>query len=339
MSDELHKVRIGVVGCGKMGLLHTSLLNTIKGVTILGVSDKNKTIRKYIKKVLNNIIVAEDAEDLCKVGVDAIYVTAPISAHFPVIKTVCSYDPKIAIFTEKTLTNSYQESLQVCNLIKGRSAPAMVGYHKRYAVTFTKAKSLLENCAIGEVYSFEAYAFSEDFLMVDKRSAAGSRGGVLRDLGSHSIDMAFSLFGDMDVRPLSVNENSFGVATRADRPISFGLKTLNDGVAGIVRVSWSTPGYHKPEVGFSILGSKGRLIVSDDKVSLVLNGAQDEQRWSRQSLNDNVPFLLAEPEYFREDEHFIDAIRTGSMTIPTNFESAMKVDRIISQVESTETVI
>ena len=52
----------------------------------------------------------------------------------------------------------------------------------------------------------------------------------------------------------------------------------------------------------------------------------------RQDLNDNVPFLLAASEYYREDEHFINSIIGNSKANP-DFSEAAKVDYLIEEIE------
>ena len=54
-------------------------------------------------------------------------------------------------------------------------------------------------------------------------------------------------------------------------------------------------------------------------------------QWHRHDLNDNVGFLLGAPEYFREDEYFVDSILNGVSAEPS-FETASKVDYVIGKV-------
>jgi predicted dehydrogenase len=322
--------RIGVVGVGKMGLLHASLLSTLPDVEIAAFCDSNETILKYVKKLKPGVIVVKDIEDLCKLGLDAIYVTTPIPTHFNIIKSILARDKRVGIFTEKTLANTFRDSEELVKLTQNCGAPVMVGYHKRFAVTFRKAKSLIEEKVLGEIASFEAYAYSEDFVMATSSKSAGSRGGVVKDLGSHCIDLVISYFGGLEVDNLS-GKNARGKQNPALNPVSFDAFT-KDGKRGHFEVSWSALGYHKPEVGISVRGKDGMLNVNDDRLSLKLNGDRESQ-WSRHTLNDNVPFLLAEPEYFREDEQFVKSIRNKE-GILSNFESASKVDYVIDKVEA-----
>ena len=84
------------------------------------------------------------------------------------------------------------------------------------------------------------------------------------------------------------------------------------------------------EVGFTVVGSGGRLFVNDDEIRLVQLKGKSLQ-WYRQDLNDNVSFWLGLPEYYREDLHFVDSLRSGTQASP-DFSSAAKVDKIVDEV-------
>jgi hypothetical protein len=87
-----------------------------------------------------------------------------------------------------------------------------------------------------------------------------------------------------------------------------------------------------PEFGLVIRTSKGLVKVDDYKVELELNGGK-LLKWYRQNLDDNVSFLLGEPEYFREDKYFIESILNGRDVEPS-FSTASKVDWLIDQVKN-----
>ena len=70
--------------------------------------------------------------------------------------------------------------------------------------------------------------------------------------------------------------------------------------------------------------------VNDDILELNLNEGKS-RKWYRHDLGDNVDFLLGAPEYYREDENFVDALHKGRVAEPS-FRNAAKVDYIIDQV-------
>jgi predicted dehydrogenase len=324
---EYDSVKVAVVGLGKMGLLHTGILNTLDGVELAAVCDKSGLIRRFFKKLLGEVQVVDDLEKLSDLGLDIVYVTTPIPSHFPVVRGI--YSRRIArnVFVEKTLASSYHEAEDICRLAQDSGGAGMVGYMKRFAVTFKKAKELLDQGALGDVASFDAYGYSSDFLGLERGSGpSGSRGGVLADLGSHVIDLALWFFGDLEVD--SVRMEPMKKAGVEDS-VYFSVRGRD--LEGSFDVSWRKEGYRLPESGLLIKGSEGIMKIDDDKVELKLAHGKSS-RWHKQDLDDSVGFLLGGPEYFREDEYFTRSVSGGKMTEPS-FSTASRVDRIITQVK------
>lgn len=139
------------------------------------------------------------------------------------------------------------------------------------------------------------------------------------DLGSHVLDLALWYFQNLQIE--SVEGNTID-------DIFFKVKDP-DGLEGAFDISWRRQGYRNPEIRLTIKGSKGTITVDNSSVRLQNNG--DPGIWYRHDLNDNVPFLLGAPEYFREDEYFIQSILAGRNAEPS-FETASKVDQLISEV-------
>ncbi|MEM2129221.1 MAG: Gfo/Idh/MocA family oxidoreductase [Candidatus Bathyarchaeia archaeon] len=325
------KIRIGVIGLGKMGLLHASLLNVFPDVELAAFCDKSLLMRRVFKKVFSNsgICITGDLDKLCELDLDAVYVTTPIYSHFSVVKEL--YEKKIArnIFVEKTLASNYNQSRELCEIAKSVGGVTMVGYMKRFSVVFGKAKALLSQGDLGEPKLFKAYAFSSDFLGLTKGSkSSASRGGALSDLGCHVIDLALWLFGRMEVCDiLSVVSNDAVFETS----VSF-TAVSSSGLCGQFDVSQSKPGYRMPEFGLSIECSKGKIDVNDDRLCLTLSNG-DQRRWYRHDLNDGVYFFLGESEYYRENAEFVNCL-LGNRQCESSFENASMVDYVIDQVRS-----
>jgi predicted dehydrogenase len=230
------------------------------------------------------------------------------------------------VFVEKTFTSNYAHSMELYSLSE-KYGVNMVGYMKRFGVTFNKVKTLLKEGVLGDLVSFDAYAFSSDFSSVPEDSTVSkARGGVIEDLGSHVVDLAVWLFGDLKVTFAKVNSS---IAPDSEDDVTFGVSGL-DGLQGKFDVSWRKISYRMPEFGLTIRGTKGILNVNDDEVRLEFNQAKT-QRWYRTDIDDNVGFLLGGSEYYRENKHFIDSVIAGSTT-KSDFKSALKVDFLLDQV-------
>jgi predicted dehydrogenase len=315
------KLNVAIIGIGKMGLMHASILNTLPQVNLVALCDKSKFIRKFCKNIFQEKIqVIENLVDLADLNVDVVYITTPIPSHFGIAKTLIESVKTVNIFAEKTLTNSYKTSLEISSMADNSGKINMVGYMKRFSVTFKKAKELLDQNIIGPLTSFEAHAYSSDFFGVETSKMSQGRGGVISDLGSHIIDISLWYFGNFKVETL---ENSLDI----QNDVSFSV--VKDNLQGTFNVSWSKEGYHVPEFGLSINGAEGTITVDDDTV--ILNKSGQKRQWFRHDLKDNVNFLLGAPEYYRENEHFISAVKNKTQATP-NFALAAKVDSIIDQV-------
>jgi predicted dehydrogenase len=323
-------VKVAIVGIGKMGLLHASILNTIPDVEIVALCDRSFVLRKIVKKLFKTAQVIDDTEKLTVCDINSVYVTTPIPGHFPIVQRLLSDNVVSNIFVEKTLASSFDESRQLYELASTSKGVNMVGYMKRFAVTFAKAKDLLKESVLGDLISLDAYAFSSDFSHIPESKRTASRGGVLSDLGSHIIDLALWLIGDFKIESASlksiVNEESED---------SVDFKVKKSGCEGTFSVSWCMENYRMPSFGLSITGSDGTLRVNDYSLELRLrNGGF--HKWFRHELNDYVGFLLGDSEYYREDEAFVNAMRNDLQVEPT-FATASNVDRVIDQVKRVAT--
>lgn len=322
-------VRVAVVGLGKMGLLHTSILNVLPQVDVVAICEKSGMARKVWRKVLKEIKIVDDVHKLTDLNLDAAYITTPIPSHFSIAETLYTKNLTRNLFVEKTLASNHEEAKELCRLANHLGGVNMVGYLRRFAVTFRKARNLLRQEIVGEPIDFAAHAYSSDFHGANiKHDTPASRGGVLRDLGCHAIDLATWFFGDLEVDGVKIE--SAPDDTSGD--VWHFTTRRSDGIAGDLKTSWCVSGFRMPEVGLRINCSKGSIEVNDDMVRLRPHNDKPSTLF-KHDLKDTSPFWLGGTEYFREDDHFIKSIRERGNAEP-NFDMAAKVDHIIDDVQS-----
>lgn len=322
------KLKVGIVGLGKMGLLHTSLLSVMPNVQLAALCDKSWIMRKLAKSTLKGPLVTDKLDEISKLDLDVVYVTTPIPSHYSIIKEIYSKDIARNVFVEKTLSSGYFQSRELCRLAEISKGHTMVGYMKRFSVTFRKVKDLLDQGQLGSLLSFDAYAYSSDFYGIQTDSVSGARGGVLEDLGSHVVDLALWFFEDL----LSSITVSSLTNPKSDS-VEFEVVSSND-FKGKFNISWVKKGYRMPEFGLVIRGTEGTIKVDDSKLVFTINRAQSNT-WYRQDLDDHVSFLLGESEYFRENDQFIKSIISNGKSEPS-FKTATKVDHLLEQVRGTD---
>lgn len=322
------KLKVAVVGLGKMGLLHASILSSMSNVELAALCEKKPLIRRFGKKVFRGIDLVDDLGKLSGMGLDAVYVTTPVLSHFPIVRAI--YTERIArnVFVEKPLASNYTEAQVLCSLAAASGGSNVVGYNRRCSATFRKARELLNEGVLGEVINFEGYAYSNDFWGAKSGSQTLKRGGVLRDSGCHIIDLAVWFFGQLKVKSAKIESI---VCTGSEDSVYIKVSTP-PGLEGELKCSWCMEKYRLPEMGLLVKGSNGTMKVNEDKVELKLD-SKDSGLWYKHDLNDNVPFFIGGADYYREDELFINSIGKNHTNEP-DFLVASEVERIIDQVRN-----
>ena len=320
------ELKVAIVGLGKMGLLHASILNVIPDVEVVALCDTSSVLIRLAKKLFKKSKLVNDVNKLADLDINTIYVTTPIPSHYPILKTIFSMRLIQNIFVEKTLASNWIESNELCKLSTKFGSVNMVGYMKRFGVTFNKAKQILLEDVIGNLISFTAHAYSSDFSKVKQASNKSmSRGGVLSDLGSHVIDLAMWFFGNLEVNSARIDSMNY---SGSEDIAHFEVK--NSKLKGQIHTSWCMDNYRMPAFGLQIKGTHGSLNVTDYSVELDLKN-KARSTWFKQDLNDTVNFLLGDSEYYRENKFFVDSILKGTNSEPS-FTTASKVDYLIDQV-------
>jgi predicted dehydrogenase len=321
-------INIGVIGLGKMGLLHSSILNTMQDTKIVAICEKQPIVRLFAKRMLPSINVVSDLEEMRSQTIDAYYVTASVGAHYPIIKEIYTSLPTRHIFVEKPLCISSVQSREICGMSVGHSGTSMVGYTKRFSATFKKAHELIKSGILGDIVHVTASAFSSDFNGTEEFVPQGyARGGVLCDLGCHAIDLLHWLIGTFAVKTADVLTRSHGRLSYVDEAQT--VLQFNESVEGSLTVSWCRENYRLPQVDIEVRGTTGKLLVNEYRIELV---SSDERTVMRKNeLETGVPFFLGESDYYREDQMFINAVRSNK-TVDIDFAAACRTDVIINEI-------
>lgn len=296
-----------IIGFGKMGMLHASILNSLDDIQTLAVSESSSFIRDGLK-VMNAPFSSYEnyKEALSSASFDLAVVATPNDSHFSIFKDLL--EKNISVFIEKPFVTSSEEAREALKIVsKSRgNAKVMVGNCLRFVPIFEKAKEILNERKLGKILHFEAKMYSSDVETAQSgwrfdKSAKG--GGVLLDLGSHLIDLARYFFG--------MPENVSGHTERwYSKHVEDYFHAIFDygEMTGVVEASWSVPGIRKPAAEFVITGEKGQMFVSND--SLRITG-ENQAKFDASQFVTPVPFDLAGPFYTRQLMEFVEAVKTG----------------------------
>jgi len=318
--NDLKGISVAIVGFGKMGLLHSTILNMLVDDVVKYIVDRSLVVRLGFSKLFKKNIFKKDLDKVLDNGIDVVYITTPTQSHYPLLRKVLSRGVR-AVFVEKPPTTSYEQLRSLIDMAKGRIT--MVGFQKRFALPFRHAKLLIDSGALGSVESVEAYIKSGDVIEHTERFRDLGR-GVLLDLGIHLADLLAWFFGDLKVETTSCRAIFSGVDDYCEL-----LLRGKEGFKVETTVTWSDPSFRVPETFIRVRGSKGLLEATEDYLKISTHSAE-KSFYKPQYYQGIPPVIVADPEYTIEDMHLLLRLAENEDT-DTNLSSALPAMRIIDE--------
>ena len=334
-------MRIGTIGLGKMGILHSGIMNSLADCTLVGVADPQELVRKYFSQCCPKISTYRDYHDLLeKEDIDVAVIATPTFLHSEIGKECAKAG--VSFLVEKPLGITIEDARGLLEEVRDSKVASEVGYGcVRFVNTFQKGSELLGTSVLGNLRELQASAF---VTQVTKKNDGWqftrekSGGGVLNNFASHLIYLLYWYFGKpSSVRCKMDSMISSEVEDSLTGTIQFGSETPPVALES----SWCKPDYPMPQLKIWAKGDNGELTVTDYYVELRLNRPHSpyslgSTRMFRQDLWEGVEFSLGGPEYCREDKHLIESTRKNATTV-VDVTVGYDVQRIIGAMyESSE---
>ncbi len=311
----MEKIRIGVIGMGRMGITHLSIINSHPDVEIVSVADTSALILSMINKYFP-VKTFKDYNDLIeKSDINAILVCTPPNLHFQIVKK--AFEKGLHVFVEKPFTTKCDEASELMRLFEGTKLVNQVGYVNRFNDVFLKVKEFLDAGLIGKIIRFKSEMFSCTITESDEssgwRSTREGGGGVVFEMASHAIDLVNLLIGTPDkLTGSSLNQ----IYSKHVEDIASTTMLYENGTSGTLYVNWSDTSYRKPTNKIEIFGLGGRILADQHSLKIFLNALNKQcnmsQGWNTLYITDifkPVPFYVRGNEFTRQLYHFIDCIQ------------------------------
>lgn len=288
--------------------------------------------------------------------VDIFYNLGPNHVHAE--PTIAALDADTHVMCEKPLAPDIETARRMRDAARESDAIAATGFNYRYVPALQLTKRLVDAGELGEIYRFKGRCL-QDWLADPEApwnwrcdaSVAGS--GVLGDVGSHTIDLARWLVGDIDrlsgslstqitERPDPDGEGTREVTTDDEYSA---LVKFENGAEGVLEGSRIATG-RKADNSVEIYGSEGALKFSLRRLNeLQVKGPEDRGYQQVLVTDPEDPYVDHwwppghivgwEHAFVHENYEFLQQIAKGERYRP-DFEDGVAVQQVVEAVQESD---
>jgi myo-inositol 2-dehydrogenase/D-chiro-inositol 1-dehydrogenase len=304
----MEKVRIGIVGLGRLGMKHAeNLAFRVPGARLEAACalepDRVDQVRSWgVPRGYTRFeALLEDK------GLDAIFIASSSGEHCR--QVVAALDAGCHVFCEKPLGITLPECRTAEEAVARNPSPVfMLGFMRRYDASYRRAKSMIDEGRIGTPILFRGYSVDPESAIEGAIRFAPTSGGQFLDMSVHDIDLARWMLGG--------EATTLFAAGGCYAHPEFAASGDGDNLAAFVRFDTGAMAFflagrtaaHGYDVETEIIGTKGTLrIASVPQKDLVeiLDGRGVVRECSQSFLE------RFEAAYLAECQEFVDCIRQG----------------------------
>ena len=332
-------VKIALIGAGKMGLSHLSILGAHPNVEIVGVCDTSKMVVEVLERYGGYKCFSDYLKMVEESRPDGVFVAVPTKYHYPMVKELLNRG--VNVFTEKPFCLNPEESNELTQLAKKKGVVNQVGYHNKFVGTFREVKKLVKDGFIGEITHFQGEAYGP--VVVKKksetwRSDPSEGGGCLMDYASHVIDLINDIISPIESCKGSILKSIY--SKNVDDSV-YALVGTKSGASGVISVNWSDETYRKMSTSITIIGTDGKIESDANELKVYFKGDKLPKGYSKgwnvkyvTDLTEEVNFYLRGEEYSAQIDYFIKSVKGENSNDINTFDSAWKTDKSISLIKN-----
>ncbi len=318
-KDARHNnINIAIVGLGKMGILHGTILNTLPHVNITAIIDTNvqliNTVSSMgIKTTFFNSLIDALKEKRC----DCVYICTPTFVHKEIIN-ICLKE-KIPYFVEKPTFNNFDDFKDILkNPITSKSGSGYFWIFKR-EVQYTK--KLLEENKIGKILNYkvrlkhsEVFGPKKGWTFQKKLSG----GGVLINPGPHAFSLIQYFFNDGKVTDAKL-KYLYNNEVEDEAMVTLEHK---DGFQGELHASWSVPNCPVLTIEYEIVGKLGKITYNNNALTVTKYG-EKKAVLPIYDLPLNYPIFNLNPRSGGDAYYIEDYLFTKSLVEKTRIQNSV----------------
>jgi predicted dehydrogenase len=330
-------IKVGVVGLGKMGLSHFSIVNAHPDTNVTVCDATGFLVDGLVKYTKVNAY--KDFDDLLeKEPLDAVMIVTPSKMHAGMVRK--ALEKGLHVFCEKPFCLDWKDSESLTKLAEEKGLVSQVGYHYRYVGAFQEVKRIIDSGALGEITHVLAEAYGPVVLRPKGstwRTQRAEGGGCLYDYAAHAINLVNWYFGEPSGVSGTVLNSIFSADTDDE---VYSTLLYPSGMSAHLSVNWSDESQRKMSTRITMTGTNGRLYADRQECQLYLREPvaalpEYSKGWNVRYTTDltkEVDFYLRGEEYSAQIDDFVKAIIQKRVNTNNTFREAAATDKTIAMI-------
>ena len=218
------ELKIGVIGLGKMGMLHLEKLSLNNRIALSGVWDIDSTKTEAAAKLFN-VKPFPDSDSLFLES-DAVVIASPTPTHFALARQ--AFDHDLHVFLEKPLAQTLSEGQELVRIASKKNKILQTGFLERY-------RWMRLQHTVPDLWS------SRPKLILSERSSSepsrDPQADIVTDLMIHDIDFVLWTFGK---KPSTVHAEGISLRGRG-LDLAYARLSFDSGEVAHLKAQWVAP--------------------------------------------------------------------------------------------------
>ena len=187
MSESTNEIRVGLLAYGAIGDEHNRAIGATQRMRLTAVSDTNPERVAAAKALVPDVTAFSDSTQMLDSGlIDLVIISTPPNSHYWWAKE--SLNRGIHVILEKPMALSVEHCDELMALAASKNLLLVVYQNRRFDADFVTMKKLIDDGAIGDVFSYESFVGGYSKPCDYWHSDVEVSGGAIFDWGSHFID-------------------------------------------------------------------------------------------------------------------------------------------------------
>ena len=300
-------LRIGLLGCGRIGQVHARTIKAVDDARVVAVADAMPDAADQLAQDVAAEVRQPDAI-LGAQDIDAVVIGTPTDTHFDLIHRAARAGK--AIFCEKPIDMSVDNIRACIEVVEGAGVPFLTGFNRRFDPNFAALRARI---AQGDIGAVELVTITSRDPAPPPISYIERSGGLFRDMMIHDFDMARFLMGENFARLHAVGSTLVDPAIGDAGDVDTAAVILTTEAGRICQISNSRRAAYGYDQRIEVHGQKGMLRAENQLESTVeLATSAGFARPPAQHF-----FLARYADAYRaEMRAFVEAVASGTAADP-----------------------